>query len=165
MSLSNIQVKAMIKLSASKVGELGSLAVTPSVDTGLLSLTDGTTASKADTYVPDARELAASGTQDYDLDAGSLTDEFGDAVTLAEVVGIIVKHNSDSEASGINISGDLLGLTTDSVQILPGGCFMLFAPTDPAYAVTATTADVITITNEDASNAATYEIIILGRTA
>jgi hypothetical protein len=126
--------------------------------------TNGTGSGQADLMYNVRGSLAASGTDTYDLDAGTLTDRYGNALTFVKVKSIVVSHTSTSSASSISMAGDFT--TTHSLPqqaIVAGGHTEASDPT--GYTVTATTADVITIVNADGSNVATYDLYIIGTSA
>jgi hypothetical protein len=58
-----------------------------------------------------------------------------------------------------------VGAATHTVTVRPGGLFQLIAPDATAYAVTATTADLLRITNSGAGTSVTYDIVLLGASA
>ena len=55
-----------------------------------------------------------------------------------------------------------LNAAADKVKINPGGMFALYDPSAAAYAVTASTGDILRITETGSSNAVTYNIILIG---
>jgi len=135
-----------------------------------VSLTTGTTANKADQVFSDSRTIAASGSESLDL-AGSLTNAFGESVTFAEVVAIVVVadagNTNDVVVGGAseNAFAAPFGDASDKVKVKPGGFLVLAAPGDPAYAVTAGTGDLLQIANSSSGSAVGYDIVILGRSA
>lgn len=118
--------------------------------------------------------VGPSSTTSLDL-AGSLTDLFGNTITFAKVRVIYVQNASSNSGTHIKVGGaasnalanwitsaDTLANDTPAVRVRSGGSFMLVANDATAYAVTAGTGDVLAITNEDASNAATVNVFICG---
>jgi len=132
-------------------------------------LTSGTTANKADLQFHDQRTIAASGNDDMDL-AGGLSDAFGTTLTFVEIVSLLIKAASGN-TNNLDVGGGSnpflthLGASGDIVTIRPGGFLWLFAPTNPAYTVTAGTGDILRVTNDAGSTTVTYDIVILGRSA
>ncbi len=132
-----------------------------------LSFTDGTGANQINAVWQDSRNVAASTADDIDV-AGGLTDAFGNTLTLTKVKGIIVfsyaangdnlKIGGDATAALINWVDD----ATDEIILAPGGMFMIGNPSAAGYAVTATTGDILQITNVDSGAAADYDIILFG---
>lgn len=136
-----------------------------------LALTDGTGAGQADRVFVDTRTLAASGTEDLDL-AGSLADAFGVAQVFARVKAILVTAdvgNSNNVLVSRPASNGLaiFSAASDAVPVRPGGAFALACGTADAtcYAVTASTADLITVTNGGSGTPVTYSVAIIGASA
>lgn len=133
-------------------------------------LTAGTVADTADLVFADTRTLAASATENLDLDGG-LTDAFGNALAFVEVVAILVfaaAANTNNVLLGGAASNGFVGPfadATDKLTIKPGGWAFLMAPGNPAYPVTAGTGDILKVANSAAGTAVTYDIIIVGRSA
>jgi hypothetical protein len=114
----------------------------------------------------DAKELAASASQDYDL-IGTLQTAFGDTVSFDRVKTIILKNTG---VAGTNGDIRLIAQTfnswckdaTDYVTVRAGGIFLLHAPDATAYDVTATTGDTIRLTNTSSTLPALYQIGFIG---
>lgn len=132
------------------------------------SYTDGSGAGNAQVRYEDTRTVASSTDDDLDL-AGVLTDRFGNTLTFANIKTIRI------EADAANVSNIVLGsdnaaqvstlfdLADAGLNIPPGGAIQIdVGATSTGYAVTATTADILTITNTDGSNTADYTIILIG---
>ena len=133
----------------------------------LFNFTNGTAASQANTIWMDQRTIAASGTDDLDL-YGSLTNAFGTTLNFSSIKGIIV-YAATANTNNVIIGGDgsaalinWVGGSTDTIVVKPGGLFALIDPSAGGYAVTATTADVLQISNSSSGTSVTYDIIILG---
>ena len=134
------------------------------------TIANGTGANQANMIWHDQRTLAASTSEDLDL-SGVLTDSFGVSVALARVKAIIV---SAAAANGglIQVGGaagnqfvNWVANASDIIQIRAGGFMLLAAPDATAYAVTATTGDLLKIANTDGAAAGTYDIYIIGASA
>lgn len=134
-----------------------------------ISLTDGTGAGQADTIFKDTRTLTASATEDLDL-AGALTNVYGVTTTFARIKALIVLAASGN-TNNVNVirpasNGVPLFLAaSDGLPVKPGGGFAWFAPDATGIAVTATTGDLITLTNSAGTTSVTYDIIIIGASA
>lgn len=132
--------------------------------------TDGTTANKVDLIYAGERTVASSTNDDIDV-AGSLTDQFGNTITMAEIVGIIVinkQKDGTANTTDLTIGGGsntLPGFSSAVGTIGPGGMFIIMTPDAGGQeTVTAGTGDILRIANgSGASN--TYQITILGRSA
>lgn len=55
-----------------------------------------------------------------------------------------------------------VGDATDVINVRPGGVFMLVAPDSTAYAVTASTGDILKVANSSSGTSVTYTIVIIG---
>jgi hypothetical protein len=131
-----------------------------------LGFSSGVGANQADKIFSDTRTIAASGTDDLDL-AGVLLDPLGAVITLARIKALIVKAaaaNTNNVVMGVgtNPVTTILGGTTPTLNIRPGGVMALFAPDVVAYGVTAATADILRFANSGAGTSVTYDIVIIG---
>lgn len=135
-----------------------------------LPLTNGTGANQADQMFSDQRTLAASATEDLDL-AGVLTDSFGAAITFARIKVIMIMAaagNTNNVLVGGAASAQFVNWVadaTDKVVVRPGGVLLLAATDATAYAVTATTGDLLRIGNSAAGTSVTYDIVLIGASA
>lgn len=135
-----------------------------------LAWSSGTGANAADMLWHDTRTLTASATENLDL-AGGLTNSFGATQTFARIKLLMVKAAS-ANTNNVLVGGDATStfLTwvvaeNDAVVVRPGGLLLLHAPDATAYAVTATTGDLLMITNSAGSTSVTYDIVIIGASA
>lgn len=162
------------KISLSVVAELTSALdlATASVPLSLIEtvrLASGTGADQADKVWHDQRTLAASGTEDLDL-AGVLTDALGVTVTMAKLKALIISAAAGN-TNNVNVSrpasnGVPWALAAgDGIPVVPGGQLWLVAPNATAYAVTAGTGDLITVTNSGAGSSVTYDVVLIGTSA
>lgn len=136
------------------------------------ALTSGTTAGKADRIWHDQRTLSASAAEDLDL-AGSLTDALGGSAVFARIKGIIVSAAAGN-TNNVLVGGVSAGLSTflspaatGIITLRPGAVFAVLAgiADTTAYAVTATTADLLHIANSAGSTSVTYDVIVVGCSA
>jgi len=137
-----------------------------------VNLTSGTAAGAADLLFTDTRTVAASSDDDLDL-AGGLTDSFGTSLTFVKVKALVVTAASGN-TNNVILGGDATStfLTwveseADAVVLRPGATLALFAGEADAtgYAVTATTGDLLRISNSGAGSSVTYSIVIIGTSA
>lgn len=129
-----------------------------------INFTNGTGAGQADLMYQVRGSLASSGTDTYDLDAGTLEDRFGNGLTFVKVKAVILSHTSSSSASSIAMAGDFTTtIKLPQQNLVAGGAHESHDPT--GWTVTASTADVITVVNNDGSNTATYDLYIIGTSA
>lgn len=166
-----LTTKIVTQVIASLTDSLDLSTVTDALDyTSRLSWSSGTGADQADMLWHDQRTLGASATENLDL-AGSLTNAFGDVQTFARVKLLLVKAAA-ANTNNVLVGGDATStfLTwvvaeNDAVVVRPGGLLLLYAPDATAYAVTATTGDLLMITNSAGSTSVTYDIVIIGASA
>jgi len=159
------QVQLVVKATLTDTADLVT-AEAPLVFQQLLTMANGDAANQASVVWSDTRTLAASGTEDLDLAGGGLTDPFGVAFAPAKIRALIVSAASTNTNNVVvgNKAAQVpyLGAVTESVAILPGGMVVLTAPALAGIPVTATTGDLITVTNSAGGTGVTYSIIILG---
>lgn len=131
------------------------------------NLIDGTGADGIKEIFADTRTLAASATENLDL-AGVLTTAFGAVITFTKVKAICIKaaagNTNDVLVGGHATAAcfSMFNAATDKLKIKPGGMVLLVAPDTTGYAVTATTADMLTVANSAAGTSVIYDIIIMG---
>lgn len=135
-----------------------------------IDLASGTGVGQADIVFADQRTVASATNDDLDL-AGVLADAFGAAITAVEVVAILLINRSADTDAVANTTSLTLGGATNPVAGLsapaigPGGLVLLADPdAGGLVTVTAATGDILRVANGSGA-AATYQIVILGRTA
>lgn len=134
------------------------------------SLVTGTGASQADRMFSDTRTIAPSGNDDLDLN-GVLLDPIGTTLSLLRIKVLAVfayganTNNLVMGGSATNPVTTILGGTTPTLTIRPGGMLLLTATDATAYAVTAATADILRFTNAAAGTSVTYDVVIIGSSA
>lgn len=133
-----------------------------------LALTNGSSgAGKADRVFNDQRTLSASGTEDLDF-AGGVTDALGNTVTMAKIKAVFVKA-APGNTNNVNVTrpasnGVPLFLAAgDGISVKPGAGWMLID--DNGITVTASTGDLLTITNSGGTTPVTYDIVVIGTSA
>lgn len=130
------------------------------------SLASGTGLDQADRIFHDSRSISTGANDDLDL-AGGLTDAFGTTLTFVKIKGIFIKNTATTAGEILNVGGgsahfiNWIGAAGDIVKIGPDGLFVLWNPSAAGYAVTATTADILRITNAGAGTIV-YQIILVG---
>ena len=135
-----------------------------------IAITSGTGANQADLLFHDTRTIAASANDDLDL-AGSLTDSLGNTLTFVKIKTIYVAAaagNTNTVVVGGAASAQFVNWVADAtakVNVLPGGAFMICAPSAAGYAVGAGSADVLRIANSAGTTTVTYDIVIEGTSA
>lgn len=130
-------------------------------------LSDGTGADQAKELWTDTRTLTASSSENLDL-AGVLTDVFGNTLTFTKIKALIVKADA-ANTNDVVVGGHATAAcasffndATDKVKVKPGGLVAFVAPDANGYAVTATTADLLTVANSAGGTSVTYTIIVIG---
>lgn len=135
--------------------------------TKTLAFADGTGASQANKFFTDRRTITASGNDDLDL-AGALVDAFGTTLTFTAIKGILVAaaaaNANDLNVGGLGTNGFFtwLGATGDLVKIGPGDVMLATKRSAAGWAVTASTADLLRITNAAGGTSVEYEIALWG---
>lgn len=131
----------------------------------------GTGAGQVDRVFTDTRTLAASGTEDLDL-AGVLADAYGNTLTFARIKAVYVSAatgntNSVQVTRPASNGVPWLMAAGDGIALRPGAAAAWMSGTADAtgVVVTASTGDLITITNSAGTTGVTYTVVILGCSA
>ena len=132
------------------------------------TLTDGAGANQCNQMWHDQRTLAASATENLDL-SGSLTNQYGTSVVFARVKGLFVLNASaiatiTLRGAAANGWSTMFQVSANPLILQPGAPFVNYAPNATGYLVTAGTGDTFRVNNNDGSNSATYDILIIGST-
>ncbi len=129
-----------------------------------IAYTFGTADNKANKIYSASLSIAASATTSLDLDGAVLEDPYGDVLTFTELkafrIYLVLETNGSSDVS---VAGDFITDTFGASTSYPlvAGSTWHHQDTE-GLAVTAGTGDVIAITNNDGSNAATVIVDIIG---
>jgi hypothetical protein len=127
---------------------------------------DGTGNNQADLVYQDDNTLAASGTQDYDLTGGGLTDGLGTSLVFSTVKGVLI-HNTSTSATlrignaATNPVALWFGASTDTADVKPSAVFAIHGPIS-GYTVTTNSADQLRITNTATGVTMRYKLIVIG---
>jgi hypothetical protein len=138
--------------------------------THTLSLAAGTAINQANRIFLRSDTVDTGTPDDIDFSATTFLDPSGDAATMAKVVAIIVVNKSTTAGQVLTVGGDaapiaeFFGAGPDVLRVGPGGIEVLTNPSLAAYAVTATTADILQV-GVEAGTAVAYDIIAIGRSA
>lgn len=127
---------------------------------------DGAGLNQASVFYSASRTLAASATENLDLNGTTLFDSFGAALALTKIKGLIIqaRASNTTDLTIGNIANGLatiFGAATQSFTLQPGEIFAKLTPSAAGYVVTPTTADLLRVANA-AGASATYDIIIFG---
>lgn len=167
----SLKSEILVRLSATQAGgnALQAQTFSPTIQK-TIQLASGTAANQADIVWGDERALAASASEDIDL-SGTLIDAFGNTVAAVDVVAfLVVADNANTNdvvvSPGSSAGAPILGGTSPTVPVKPGGVFLLACGVAGGqFSVTPTTADIITIKNGGASTSVKYTIAVIGRSA
>jgi len=177
--LTNLSARVTIALSATAQKAID--LATPEAQMSakrVLDLAFGAGAGQADLVWWDRRTVAKDTTDDLDL-AGALVDAFGETLTFANVKAIVLINRSDEaigdhEATDAEVqvggaaSAEFQGpfaAADDAIRVPAGGAFAIISADADGWAVTATTHDILGITNLDADDEAVYDVVIVGESA
>jgi hypothetical protein len=165
-----LDTKLSVALTANQTSPLDLVSRSAPLSVGFRkALTNGTGANQANLVWSDQRTIAASGNDDLDL-AGTLTDAFGATITFARIKTLMIKA-ADTNVNNVVVGGASSTFATwvtgtnPAVLVRPGGLLVLSASDATAYAVTATSADTLRITNGGAGTSVVYDIILIGSSA
>ena len=128
---------------------------------------NGTGANQANQMFTDVRTLTASASEDFDL-SGVLVNSLGVTLAFTAIKAFIIQADS-TNSNDVVVGGhataamaSFFSASAHKVKVKPGGMVALIAPDATGYTVTATTADLLTITNVAGSFSATYKIVVIG---
>ncbi len=166
------KIQNQIRLTFDAGSELGTTTDDVLGSTNYFSWTvaNGTGANQADLVFRDQRTLALSTSENLDL-AGSLTDAYGTTITFARIKMIYVKAASDNGGNivvGGAAANTFVGFfanSSDKINLTAGQMLQVTAPDATGWAVTAGTADILKVENDDGSDTGTYDIVIVGASA
>lgn len=161
-----LAVLAQISGSISTDNDLATIA--GKLDTtSRIDFSMGAGARQANLVFADRRTLAASATEDLDLDGG-LADPFGGALVFKRVKAILIQaaagNANDVIIGGAASNGFVgpFGAATHTMAVKPGGILLIAAPTAAGWPVTASTADLLKVANSGGGTGVTYDVILLG---
>jgi hypothetical protein len=165
-----LSTNLLVELDADLTSALDLVTVSSPIEISeRIRLTSGTGAGAADMQWSDTRTLSASATEDLDL-AGSLTGPLGTTLTFARIKAVLIMaadgNTNDVQVTRPASNGAPLFLAAgDGLAVKPGGLFLWVAPNAAGVAVTASTGDLLTLTNSAGSTGVTYSIVVLGASA
>ena len=135
----------------------------PMVFNKIQEWTNGTGDNQANQFWQVSTNANASA-KTYDLDAGTMLDDFGAAITFTTIKAILIHNKSTTSGQVLVIAGDFMTTvvmsgTTPTLKLDPGGLFYLTNPKDE-YDVAAGTGDVISL--DPASNNISFDLVLIG---
>lgn len=133
------------------------------------TLTDGTTADKADLVFHERRTVTAGNSHTYDL-AGGITDQMGNSLLMARVKALVIVSLATADAAQLDVGGagasgwnTWVNDSTDIMTVMAGGVLVLLAPGATAYPVTAGTGDQLKVAAVGGD--VQFDIAIIGASA
>lgn len=144
-----------------------------------LALTFGTDANQANQIWWDRRTLAADAIDAIDL-AGTLTNPLGGTAEFANVKALVIFNRSDESLDAHTATDARLTMgqngeantwpgpmktVADGIRIVAGGVLVCTNPRTDGWSVTDGAADMLEITNDDGSDEALYDIVVVGEAA
>lgn len=130
------------------------------------NLTNGTGNDQGNELFTDSQSLAATSIT-YDLEDGTLFNEFGDAITFSAIKMILIVNKAtsagfDLTVDGNWIEGEIITGTTPNIVIPPQGIH-LSTNIRAGWAVAAATADLLKI-DAGGSNTVAFDLFLAGVT-
>lgn len=100
----------------------------------------------------------------FDLDAGTLLDDFGTALTFTTLKGILIRNKSTTTTEVLTIGGDfiqtvVMGGTAPVFKLEPSGVLYFTNPIDE-YDIAAGTGDQISL--DPGSDNISFDIVLIG---
>ena len=131
----------------------------------LVTLTNGTGTNQGNELFQDSQSLASTN-KAYDWDAGTLENDFGDAIVFTTIKALLLVNKASTSNFDLTLTGDwlettVLSGTTPAVIVPPKGVFLVVDP-GAGFVVTATTADVFDVSS--GSNTVAYDLFVVGVT-
>lgn len=137
----------------------------------------GAGANQIHSFWQDRRTLTAGSTDNLDFAGGVVSGLSGAALTYARLKLVFVRHRTPAASAALKVGGhatvalaDLFNSVEDmdtdqpSFNVRPGSSLLLAARDATGYVVTATTADMLKITN-GAAGSISYDIVVAGCTS
>ena len=132
------------------------------------TITNGTGENQGNIVYSDSGDISASGSVTIDL-ISTVTDVYNHQLNMSELKLIEIRNTSDQETGGatssiIKVETNGIGFLTGTNEYLtigPGSAFTTSSLVS-GWSLSAGSADTITITNQNASAHAAYEIMVMG---
>lgn len=129
-----------------------------------IDIASGAGADQANQVWSDTRTLSSGANETLDLN-GSLTNAIGESVTFTKLKAIFIRNKGTTALTVGNATTNgfisWVGGATHTLEVKPGGLFLLTAPDATGLAVAAGTADQLKITNA-AGASCDYDIVLIG---
>lgn len=159
-----VTVRASITGEYSSAVDLGSLIKQINAG-GSTALADGTGANLASEHWGDSVSVSASTNTDVDLQA--LTKPTGAALALTGVKALLIKAGASNpgnltvQPGASNGWTSILGGTSPTTPIVPGGVLMLMAPSAAGFVVGASN-KVLRIASAATAGTYTFDVMVVG---
>lgn len=156
-----VTLSADYRVTDATFGDTSKALLKPIID----ALASGNQTDQANRAYPFTGATSTGGVT-FDL-SGSLTDAFGNTLSLTSVQCIIIRNLSTTVGedlivgNGANPFATFVGASVQSFTIKEDGFIILWAP-KTGYTVTAGTGDILKIAS--AAGTPSYELIVIGRT-
>jgi hypothetical protein len=127
----------------------------------------GTGAEQSDLAYFDTRSIVASGDDNIDLNS-DLKSPIGEKLNFARITAIMIKAKSTNGDDIIYSPGPSMGFVgpfpdaTSSIKISPGETFLVTS-TNLGWIVVPASGHFIKIANSNSTGAASYDLVIIGR--
>ena len=161
------KIDAQIPFELTGVGPLGGETRRRFDGWGVQALDGGTGNNQVDRMYEATITLAASATQDIDLNGTVLLDALGGPASFVKVKAIAVRAraaNTNNVVIGNAATNGFVGpfgAITHTVALPPGGMFVVSAPL-AGWTVTPATGDLLRVANSGAGTSVTLDIVIVG---
>lgn len=132
-----------------------------------IAFTDGVGVNQCNRMYKESGTIAASGSTTITL--SSVTNSFGTSIAFARIKSLYFELQTTTTASSVLLGAAgtnpwvaMLAGTTPQIRVLNGGVLFMGIGTAAGYVVTASSSDQLKITNADASNTATWRMVLMG---
>lgn len=127
------------------------------------TIADGTGLAAANRHFSDRRALGTSANEDLDL-SGSLTNAFGASLALTKLKAVVIINRSTAASITVRgaASNGVAGFMAGAHTLAPGAWFATGDLSAAGWTVTGGTGDLINVANLSGSDAASYDVYIVG---
>lgn len=166
----SLDLSVSVAVTAKMTGTTGlGTVLSPLAKSYGATLADGVLAGMANELYHAQRTLAASTTEDLDLNGAVLLDPLGGPAQFARIKGLVVMAaaaNTNNVVVGAAAANTWIGLlgATHTIMLRPGAVFAAFAGGADAtgYVVTPGIGDLLKVANSGPTTGVTYDIIVYG---
>lgn len=163
----SVELDIAVNIIGTYAGSNDLASVVASIDKrNKMRLSAGAGANQANKLFADTRTVAGSANDDLDL-FGSLVDPLGATLSFASIKAIYIRA-ADANVNELSIgpasSNGFLGPwadASDRVKLKAGELFLITNRAETGWAVTASTGDLLRVTNTGSGDVS-YDIILIG---